>query len=51
MATRIGSSRKAKHIELKHLFIQKLILNDIVRPIKIHTNDKSVGLNPSNSYH
>ena len=40
MATRIGSSRKAKHIELKHLFIQKLIPNDIVRPIKIHTNDK-----------
>ena len=26
MATRIGSSRTAKHIELKHLFIQQLIL-------------------------
>ena len=39
MATRIGSSRKAKHIELKHLFIQQLILNDIVRLIKIQTND------------
>ena len=39
MATRIGSSRKAKHIELKHLFIQQLILHNIVRLIKIHTND------------
>ena len=39
MPTRIGSSRKAKHIELKHLFIQQLILNNIVRLIKIHTND------------
>ena len=39
MATRIGSSRKAKHIELKHLFIQQLVLNNIVRIIKIHTND------------
>ena len=39
MATRIGSSRKAKHIELKHLFIQRLISHDYVRIIKIHTND------------
>ena len=39
MATRIGSSRKAKHIELKHLFIQQLISHDFVRLIKIHTND------------
>ena len=39
MATRIGSSRKAKHIELKHLFIQQLISHDYVRIIKIHTND------------
>ena len=39
MATRIGASRKAKHIELRHLFIQQLILHDIVRLIKIHTND------------
>ena len=39
MATRIGSSRKAKHIELKHLFIQQLVLNNIVRIVKIHTND------------
>ena len=39
MATRIGSSRKAKHIELKHLFIQQLISHDYVRLIKIHTND------------
>ena len=39
MATRIGSSRKAKHIDLKHLFIQQLIQHDYVRLIKIHTND------------
>ena len=37
MATRIGSSKKAKHIELKHLFIQQLILHDFVRLIKINT--------------
>ena len=36
-ATRIGSSKKAKHIELKHLFIQQLVLNDIVRIIKVNT--------------
>ena len=39
MATRIGSSKKAKHIDLKHLFIQQLVQNDYVRLIKIHTND------------
>ena len=37
IATRIGSSKKAKHIELKHLFIQQLVLNDIVRIIKVNT--------------
>ena len=37
MATRIGSSKKAKHIELKHLFIQQLVLNDVVRILKINT--------------
>ena len=37
IATRIGSSKKAKHIELKHLFIQQLVLNDVVRIIKINT--------------
>ena len=36
MATRIGSSKKAKHIEL-HPFIQKLALNDFVRILKINT--------------
>ncbi len=36
MATRIGSSKKAKHIELKRLFIQQLVLNDIVRIIKVN---------------
>ena len=39
MATRIGSSRKAKHIDIRHLFIQQLISHDIVRIIKIHAND------------
>ena len=39
MATRIGSSRKAKHIDLKHLFIQQWIQHDYVQLIKIHTND------------
>ena len=38
-ATRIGSSRKAKHFELKHLLFQQLISHDFVRLIKIHTND------------
>ena len=37
MATRIGSSKKAKHIELKHLFIQQLVQHDLVRIIKINT--------------
>ena len=37
IATRIGSSKKAKHIELKHLFIQQLVLNDVVRIVKINT--------------
>ena len=39
MATSIGSAGKAKHIELKHLFIQQLISHDYVRLIKVHTND------------
>ena len=39
MATRIGTSRKAKHIELRHLFIQQLVALDIARIIKIHTNN------------
>ena len=38
MATRIGSSRKAKHFD-SNTFIQQLISHDFVRPIKIHTND------------
>ena len=37
MATRIGTSMKAKHIELKHLFIQQLVAHDLVRTIKIST--------------
>jgi len=31
IATRIGSSKKAEHIELKHLLLQQLVLNDVVR--------------------
>ena len=31
MATRIGSSKKAKHMEPKHLFIQQLVQHDLVR--------------------
>ena len=37
MATRVGSSKKAKHMELKHLFIQQLVQHDLVRIIKINT--------------
>ena len=37
MATRIGASKKAKHIELKHLFIQQLVAHDLVRIVKINT--------------
>ena len=37
IATRIGSLKKAKRIELKHLFKQQLVLNDVVRIIKINT--------------
>ena len=37
MATRIGSSKKDKHIELKHLFIQQLVAHDLVRIVKINT--------------
>ena len=36
-ATKIGSSKKAKHIELKHLFIQQLVAHDLVRTVKINT--------------
>ena len=39
MATRIGSSRKAEHIDLKHLFIQQLISHCIVSLNKVHTNE------------
>ena len=39
MATRIGASKKAKHIELKHLFIQPLVAHDLVRIVKINTTN------------
>ena len=37
IATRIGASKKAKHIELKHLFIQQLVAHDLVRIVKVNT--------------
>ena len=37
MATRIGSSKKAKHIDLKYLFIQQLVHNGILSIHKVHT--------------
>ena len=49
MATRIGSSRKAKHIDLKHLFIQQLISHDIVRLNKIPTNQNPADISPNTS--
>ena len=39
IATRIGSSKKAKHIDLKYLFIQQLIQNGILSIHKISTHD------------
>ena len=39
IATRIGSSKKAKHIELKHLFIQQLVHNGILSIHKVGTLD------------
>ena len=30
IATRIGSCKKAKHIELKHLFVQQLVQSGIL---------------------
>ena len=39
IATRIGTGRKTKHVELKHLFIQQLVAQNHLRIIKIHTSD------------
>ena len=39
IATRIGSSKKAKHIDLKYLFIQQLVHNGILAVHKIGTLD------------
>ena len=39
IATRIGSSKKAKHIDLKYLFIQQLVHNGILSVHKIGTLD------------
>lgn len=39
IATRIGSSKKAKHIDLKYLFIQQLVQSGILSIHKISTHD------------
>ena len=39
IATRIGSSKKAKHIELKHLFVQQLVQNGILSIHKVGALD------------
>ena len=38
------SSKKAKHIEFKHLFIQQLVLHNFVRLIKINTNGNTADI-------
>ena len=37
--TRIGSSKKAKHIDLKYLFIQQLVQANVLQIHKIRTNE------------
>ena len=44
MATRIGSAKKANHIELKHRFIQQLVQHDLVRIIKINTANNTTDI-------
>ena len=39
IAIRQGSSKKAKHIELKHLFIQRLVQEGITSVLKIRTDN------------
>ena len=39
IATRIGSSKKAKHIDLKYLFIQQLVQSGVLSIHKISTRD------------
>ena len=39
IATRIGSSKKAKHIAIKHLFIQQLVQANIVTIVKVRSDD------------
>ena len=45
IATRIGSSKKAKHIELKYLFIQQLVQSNILQICKIRTDENRAALN------
>jgi hypothetical protein len=39
IATRIGSSKKVQHIDLKYLFIQQLVHNGILTIHKVATHD------------
>jgi hypothetical protein len=39
IATRIGSSKKAKHIDLRYLFIQQLVHNVILAIHKVGAHD------------
>ena len=39
IATRIGSSKKAKHIELKYLFMRQLVQSNILQICKIRTDE------------
>ena len=44
ISTRQGTSKRAKHIDLKFLYAQDLIKHDIVRIRKINTLHNSVDL-------
>ena len=39
IATRIGTGKKTKHVEPKHLFIQQLVALNHLRILKTHTNN------------
>ena len=44
IATRVGTSKKAKHIDLKHLFIEQLVHQGIVVILKIRTHDNTADI-------
>ena len=51
IATRIGSSKKAKHIELKHLFVQQLVRNGILSIHQVGTLDNLADIITSEQAH